>query len=347
MSTQELQVKIESEGGTLTLTPMGLLQHFLPGAQPMPGNSRVFVGHPPGKPHDTVYVNIEALAGMLMEAREKHINVLSGMYLIPSNLPDKPASHKIKYDVRIERARKIPGFLGQNMGLMVTRKGSDEVIDRQGEVPFPGDTIFGAWAEVYIQGLPRPLRKEVPASVKTGGDSWNKHMGFMYCKVAIDRLLRLNFPSLYANETALPEDAPTESDITLEATAPGQWQAPSPQTKEEPPAAPYDFQPETSYVGEIIKLTPRETKEMPDGKKRNVPGVITLQTEHGALTAFFWERPESLKAVEHWKSLIGKPGNLVFFVKEDRTGVKFRYVQDFQFADGSEPSTPEPAEEAA
>ena len=325
MESKDLQVRIESEGGALTLTPMGLLQHFLPGAQALP-NGRVFAGHPPGRSDDVmVYVNVEALAGMLMEAREKHLNPISGMYLIPSNHPDKPAGSKIKYDVGIQRARKIPGFQGMNMGLLVKR--GNDIKETFGETPMPGDIIYGAWAELYISTLPRPLRHEVPASVKGLSDAWKKHEGFMYCKVAVDRLLRLNFPSLYADDavSAPITDTSNDSDIVLEATVPGQYAAPSP--------SPFEFQPDTLYIGDIAKLTPRETKEM-NGKKRNIPGILTLNTEHGELTAFFYERPECLKSVENWGLLIGKPGQLAFSVKEDKTGKKFRYVKEFQFADG-------------
>jgi hypothetical protein len=35
MEAKDLLVRIESEGGALTLTPTGLLQHFLPGAFPL------------------------------------------------------------------------------------------------------------------------------------------------------------------------------------------------------------------------------------------------------------------------------------------------------------------------
>lgn len=322
MESKDLQVRIESEGGALTLTPMGLLQHFLPGAKARP-DGRVFAGHPPGRNDVTVYVNVEALAGMLMEAREKHLNPISGMYLIPSNHPDKPAGHKIKYDVGIQRARKIPGFQGLNMGLLVKR--GNDIKETFGETPMPGDTIYGAWAELYISTLPRPLRHEVPSSVKGASDAWKKHEGFMYCKVAVDRLLRLNFPSLYADEAnaAAHETPDNENDIVLEASAPGQWEAPPPPL--------FEFQPETLYTGEIIKLTPRDHKEV-DGKKKNIPGIVTLMTEHGELTAFFYERPDSLKNEDNWGRLIGLTGNLAFFVKEDKTGKKFRYVKEFQFA---------------
>lgn len=336
MESKDLTVRIESEGGALTLTPLGLLQHFLPGAKALP-NGRVFAGHPPGRSDVTVYVNVEALAGMLMEAREKHINPIAGMYLIPSNHPDKPAGCKIKYDVGIQRARKIPGFMGLNMGLLVKR--GNDIKETSGETPMPGDVIYGAWAELYIASLPRPLRKEVPASVKGLSDAWKKHEGFMYCKVAVDRLLRLNFPSLYADE-AQEAPATEENDIVLEASAPGVYSS--------PPPTPFEFKPEVPYVGAIAKLLPSETTEK-DGKKQKKPGLIAITTEHGELAAFFWERPESLKKIDNWGLLIGQPAQLSFTTKPDKSGKVFWYVKEFSYAPEVDQDAPgdatEPEEE--
>lgn len=329
MESKDLQVKIESEGGSLTLTPMGLLQHFLPGATPLPNNPRVFVGHPPGQSRN-VYVQVEALAGMLLEAREKHINPISGMYLIASNQPDKPAGHKIKYDVRIERARKIPGFLGNNMGLLVKQK-DGTIIERSGEVAYPGDTIWGAWAEVYIVGLPRPLRKEVPASVKGSSQSWKDDEGFMYCKVAIDRVLRMNFPSLYANETALPEEEAGSGDIILEPTEQGSFAQPA-----TPVTPSFEFLPDTFYVGSLSTYVPREGR---------TPGRIALTTEHGDLCCFFWSRPEAIKEAETPQTLIGQPCRMSFEVKPDKTGKAYWYVKTLEFAPA--PAKDEPQEDEA
>src|SRR5262245_12042058 len=57
----ELAVSIESEGGLLRLTPLGLLHHFLPGATPLPHNPRVFEGQVPGQPDKKCYVSVEVL----------------------------------------------------------------------------------------------------------------------------------------------------------------------------------------------------------------------------------------------------------------------------------------------
>lgn len=317
MESKDLVVQIESEGGLLTLTPQGLLEHFLPGAAPYRGSPRIFEGHFPGQTDKKCYVQTEALAGMLMEAREKHINPISGMYLIPSSTPDRPAGHKIKYDVGIQRARKIPGFLGMNMGLLVKR--DKQTVETSGEMSLEGDVIVGAWAEVYIAGLPRPLRKEVSKREFWGNSKvWNEKGGFMLCKVAVDHLLRTNYPALYAEETA--EEG--KGEVVLEAA--GQT-ASQPATHEQERGLPdFAFEPNTRYAGTIKALLPR------DGKKA---GQIVVETEHGELACFFWSRPEILKDHQDWSKLIGFPCGLTFSEKTDKNGT-WRYAQDFDIATG-------------
>ena len=208
--TQAVQTfTIQTDGGLLTTSPTDLLQHFLPDAKPYQGSDRIFEGHAPGQ-NKPCYVQREALIGMLMEAREKHINPISGMYLIPSTAPDRPASHKIKYTEGVQRARLIPGFLGLNSGLIVQR--GEMIAETAGSVVYPGDKILGAWAELYIANIPRPLRQEVSKSEFWGqGQQWDRKGGFMLCKVALDHLLRRNFPTLFA----MPEDPDDEEALLL------------------------------------------------------------------------------------------------------------------------------------
>lgn len=320
MESKDLVVRIESEGGLLTLTPQGLLEHFLPGAAPYKGSPRIFEGHVPGQPDKKCYVQTEALAGMLMEAREKHINPISGMYLIPSSSPDRPAGHKIKYDIGIQRARKIHGFLGLNMGLLVKR--DKQLVETSGELALEDDIVVGAWAEVYISGLPRPLRKEVSKKEFWGNSkTWNEKGGFMLCKVAVDHLLRTNYPALYAEET----EESGNGEVVLKAS--GQTVAHT----EERRLPDFAFEPNTLYVGTIKAIVPREQKKA---------GHITVETEHSELTVFFWSRPPILKNHEEWQQFIGCSAGLTFEEKPDKAGRQWRYLLDLDIATGSENGQP-------
>ena len=313
MDTQ-LAVRIESEGGVLTLTPMGLLEHFLPGAKLVSGSTRIFEGHVPGQPDKQCFVQAEALYGMLMEAREKHLNPISSMYLIPSAAPDRPAGHKIKYDVGVQRARRIPGFLGMNMGLLVQR--GNAIAETAGEIALDGDRVLGAWAEIYISGLPRPLRKEISKKEFAGTSKiWNEKGGFMLCKVAVDHLLRLNYPTLYAEAERMENlTAETEAGVMLESVLP-----------DEPPpaqsAAP--FIAEEWYTGTLTEIIPRVNRKA---------GRIVLDTAQGLLTCFFFSRPDALKKEElDWTSLVGSPARMSFTEREDKSGKTWRYMKEFTF----------------
>lgn len=321
-----LEVHIRSEGGTLTLTPQGLLQHFLPGATPLPNNPRVFEGRVPGQPDKRCYVQTEALAGMLMTAREMSINPISGMYLIPSNHPDKPANHKVKYDVGLTRARRIPGFLGINSGLLVlTKLNPDVLIDRPGSLPHPGDEIWGAWAEGYIAGLAQPIRHEISKEQFWGiSKIWNDKGPWMLCKVAEDQLARLKLAALCPDPAPgaigpLQETEDTEDGPLVAA-------ADSSPTPEGPEQEPFAFAPGVQHIGTIVALTPVSTKE--NGKQK--AGSVILDTADGELLAYFYSRPEILRQTQDWNTLIGQMGALTFKEQISKAnGMAYRYVEAF------------------
>lgn len=344
MDTQ-LEVRIESEGGALALTPMGLLEHFLPGAKLMAGSARVFEGRTPGQPDRKVYVQTEALYGMLMEAREKHLNPISSMYLIPSSHPDQPAGHKIKYDVGVQRARRIPGFLGMNMGLLVRR--DKKVQETAGELALAGDEVLGAWAEIYVAGLPRPLRKEVSKAEFYGTSAaWSKKGGFMLCKVAVDHLLRLNYPTLYADigDVESTHDAALKTGEILEAGESSLNNGDEDEEKTPEVSKPVEFAPDQLYVGTLTRLSPR--MERGQGKP-DTAGVIEIDTAQGPLVCFFFTRPEVLRdAGLNWETLRGLPAAMSFTEKADKSGRVWRHVKDFKLAadEADEHELPEPGE---
>lgn len=306
------EIEVRSDGGLIKTSPRALLEHFLPDAQPYQGSTRIFEGHVPGNPNKKCYVQVEAMMGMLMEAREKRINPISGMYLIPSNGPDKPATHKIKYTEGIQRARLIPGFLGLNSGLLVQR--GETIAETHGDFTLSGDKIVGAWAEIYIANMPRPLRKEVSKKEFWGtGQQWERKGGFMLCKCALDHLMRTNFPTLYSAQE-------TEDELILEAQMP---EVSTSQPSRSEPRVRTKFIPGEMYEGTIAALVPKTEQNA---------GRIELETEEGKLTAFFFTRPDVLKDQEDWELLIGSRGALSFTENPDKNGKVWRHVQTFDVA---------------
>ena len=78
-----LSIRIETSGGALTLTPESLLNFYLPGATLVPGQSDVWQGQITlDAGVRTVYLHRATLAGALMEAREKHLNPITDLYIM-------------------------------------------------------------------------------------------------------------------------------------------------------------------------------------------------------------------------------------------------------------------------
>lgn len=332
MGTTELEVRIESEGGALTLTPESLLQYYLPGAKLVPGREDVYQGGVTTQQgNSTVYIHKATLIGALMDCREKHLNPVSQIYILPSNSPDKRSGHKIKYQAGLERARKIPGFLGMNSGLLV-RRGST-ICETHGAADLEGDTILGAWAEAYVAGLNRPIRHEVDAREFTGSSlQWKTRGKFMLVKVALDQLCYLKLAPMYADQQ--PANGSTHSEenrLILEANdervAP-QSTPPMPTAAEEP-ARSGGLEAGRAYVGSIKEIVPRGQR---DGKQ--IPGWIIIDTEHGPVQTFFWSRPDTLKDHDDWTAIIGLPCSFTFSEKPDKQGRNFRYLGEFDVAFG-------------
>lgn len=283
----ELQITIQTQSGALTVTPLSLLQFYLPGAKPLPDNPQVYTAPKPGKPNEMQYVFVETLHGVLMTARDKHLNPVNEIYVIPSNSPTKKSGYKIKYDAALERLRNVPGFLGVNWGVIVQR--DKEILDRAGEAAFPGDKVIGAWAECYINGLAKPLRNEVDLSVKGVSPNWDQRLNFMLCKVAVDHLTRLKVLPIYAKPENEGEELLLEAHVPEVVTPTSQQGQPQPESQTIKRPKPRRNAGEL-YIGTITQLV------MPEGK---TPGRITLKPdgEDTELTCYFREVPEELAIV--------------------------------------------------
>ena len=320
----------------------------------MPGNPRVFEGHVPGRPDKKVYVQVEALAGLLLEAKEKHINPVSGFYLIPSNAPDRPAGHKVKYTEALTRLRTDATYLGMNAGLIVLR--GDAVVETHGSLVLPKDRILGAWAEAYFSGQARPIRHEIGKDEFWGnGPNWDKKGPWMLCKCAMDQLARhklggLYLPNAEESEGSQEEGAPPDRGGRLILEAQPVEDAPHPQEGNKPPDGGgrqghqekaeqpqiqrVDFVAGEDYTGTIMEVVAR---------KGQTPGSITLSTDRGPLTAYFWSYPDALKGVGdgNESAAINLPATMRFTEqpwKNDPTR-KSRMVTTLAFAD-AQPMAP-------
>lgn len=316
----DLQITVQTQSGSLTVTPLSLLQFYLPGAQPLPDNPQIYAAPKPGKQGEMQYLFVETMMGALQTCKEKHLNPVSEIYIIPSNSPTKKSGFKIKYDAALERIRKVPGFLGVNWGLIVQH--GKEIIDRAGEAKFPGDTIVGAWSECYIAGLVKPVRHEVDLSVKGVGPNWDQRFNFMLCKVAVDRLVRLKVIPIYGK----PDKE--DDEVLLEAKVPEVAPPSPPAQRSGPNAAPpqqkktereHQWNAGEMYIGKIVKIM------LPIGK---TPGSLTLKPDSidGELTCFFRETPQELLPYLMPSANEGE----VLLNEQITVGVSFRIVSDEQ-----------------
>lgn len=294
-----LSIRIETSGGALTLTPESLLNFYLPGAKPMSGQPDIWEGQTVTETGvRTVYLHRATLAGALMEAREKHLNPITDLYIMPANAPTKKSSHKIKYTAQLDRLRGIPGFLGLHSGLMVLR--DKQLVETRGAFYLPTDTVLGAWAEADFTGMHRPVRHEVMESeVRGPGPLWKTRLAQMLLKSVEDQLCYMKLMPRYAGAPPLATE--NEEEIILESVpAPESPSRPQEQPLSDP-APPFEFQPDTIYHGPIKTLAYRKK---PTGKGQY--GILELATKHGDLKCLFFSRPELLKGIaeDEWPTLL-------------------------------------------
>lgn len=308
--TKELTVTIQTDGALMTMTPRSLLDFYLPGATQMPDRPNVWKGR--SATGRDCYIQTEVLAGALLDCKEKQLNPVTEIYMIPSTSPDRRASHKVKYSVGLEKLRDMPGFLGINSGLLVEDKSKD-VKRRIGRALYPGDTAFGAWAKVYIEGLQEPIEHEVSfegAEIE-GSPVWKDRGSFMIMKVVEDELIRLKvLPRLKPKDREKIDG----DEILLEAQ-PGRAAQQQPKAALAKPEEKKDsWVAGDLYTGKICSLTAPQKLGV-DGKpvKGSQAGTITLLFEDKArLTCLFWQAPEALGHVDTWQMLIGQEACLSF-----------------------------------
>lgn len=331
---QELTVTIRTEGSLLTLTPLGLLQYYLPQAQ----ECRPGVWKGKSSTGKDCYLQTEVLAGALMECKEKELNPITQIYILPSNDPDKKGSFKVKYSVGLERMREMPGFLGLNSGLILLK--GEEIKRTPGRLVYPGWDCWGAWAKAYFEGMPEPIEHEVSleGSEVAGSPTWKDRPGFMLLKVVEDELWRLKvLPRMKPKqreeidgEAIILEGRPLVA-VSKPDPAPGQ------KTEDKKPV----FNPGELYTGMIYNLTAPQNLGK-DGKKtaKSLPGSVTITCEDGArLRCLYWKTPTALEHPELWKDLLGKQAVMSFRELKNDQGRTFAFIETLDISTG-EP-TPE------
>lgn len=333
--TKELSVTIRTDESLLTLTPRGLLEFYLPHAEEFrPG---VWKGK--SSTGKDVYIQTEVLAGALLDCKEKQLNPITEIYLLPSNSPDRKAAHKVKYTVGLERMRDLPGFLGLNSGLVVERE--NKIERRNGRMPYPGDTVFGAWAKAYFQGLPEPLEHEVDLESCRieHSPNWQERPGFMLLKVVEDELWRLKVLPRFKpkDREALESDA-----ILLEARPVREVPKPPQASGQSSQAEKQDEQKSAFvagelYTGQILNLTgPSHLDKKGKRTAKSLPGTVTITCQDGAqLSCIYWTFPAAIPDPAVWPSLLGAQAVMSFREKKNEQGTIFRFIDTLDISTGA------------
>lgn len=132
--------------------------------------------------------------------RYQHLNpFLREAYLIKYGSND-PATIVTGKDVFTKRAKATPEYAGKQAGVIVLTK-ENEVVEREGTLVLPNETLVGGWAKVFIKGHEAPeyasVNLEEYIGRKKNGEvnsQWSKKPATMIRKVAVVQALREAFP---------------------------------------------------------------------------------------------------------------------------------------------------------
>lgn len=153
--------------------------------------------------------------------RYQHLNpFLKEAYLIKYGNND-PATIVTGKDVFTKRADANPNYAGKQAGVTVVSE-NGEVIEREGTIVLPKETLVGGWAKVFIKGHESPeyasVNLEEYIGRKKNGEvnsNWQKRPATMIRKVAVVHALREAFPDTFQG-LYVQEEMQNVSDIKLD-----------------------------------------------------------------------------------------------------------------------------------
>lgn len=231
-------VKYQTDHGDIELSPSIIRQYLVP--------------------KDTQVSDQEVLMFLKLCEYQKLNPFTREIYLVKYG--NYPASFVTGKEVFTKRAMNNPAYAGLKAGITIQLK-NGTVERREGSLSFPGETIVGGWASVYIKGYTVPMFDEVSLAEYIGKKSdgtptkmWHEKPATMIRKVAIVHALREAFPKdfegLYSQEeishidtSKLPVEPvkmiesagePEAKDVTPSEPAEAAMFAPRPEPEQKP-----------------------------------------------------------------------------------------------------------------
>lgn len=152
--------------------------------------------------------------------RYQHLNpFLKEAYLIKFGNTD-PATIVTGKDVFTKRADAHPNYAGKQAGVTVVDKNGN-IIEREGTIVLPDETLVGGWAKVFIKGHDTPEYSSVNLEEYIGrkkngevNSNWQKRPATMIRKVAVVHALREAFPDKFQG-LYVQEEMHEVSDVQL------------------------------------------------------------------------------------------------------------------------------------
>ena len=133
---------------------------------------------------------------------------LNEAYLI--KFGSQPAQMVVSKDAVLKRASREVTYEGMTSGIIAVDK-ENKIHRRKGQLVYPGEKLFGAWAEVYRNDYINPIYAEVALSeYNTGKSTWKKMPSNMINKVAQNKALREAYPDQLGAMYTEEEPTPTE-----------------------------------------------------------------------------------------------------------------------------------------
>ena len=143
---------------------------------------------------------------------------LNEAYLI--KFGSQPAQMVVSKEAVLKRASRESTFEGMTSGI-ITVDQEGKVSHRKGQLVYPGEKLFGAWAEVYRSDYENPIYAEVALSeYNTGKSTWKKMPSNMINKVAQNKALREAYPdqlgAMYTEEEPTPAELQSAEAVNPE-----------------------------------------------------------------------------------------------------------------------------------
>ena len=126
----------------------------------------------------------------------------------------QPAQIVIGKNAWLRRASEHPEFRGLRAGVVVMKEGVP--VKREGTAVYPGDDLFGGWAEVERTDRALPFRTEVMFSEYNRNMAlWKEKPATMIRKVALKQALAEAFPGLFQGYELRESERSSEEEVVL------------------------------------------------------------------------------------------------------------------------------------